>query len=90
MNDFYNCPFMFYLKNILNIDDRESTFSLAIGNIFHGVLKNIYNSNFDFEKEFEREVAKQDITTNNNKEYLLLQKLKLSLKVSLVDFSKVL
>lgn len=80
MNDFYNCPFMFYLKNILNIDDRESTFSLAIGNIFHGVLKNIYNSNFDFEKEFEREVAKQDITTNNNKEYLLLQKLKEELK----------
>lgn len=80
MNEFYNCPFMFYLKNILGIDDFESTFNLSIGNIFHAVLKNIYNKDFDFEKEFEVAIANEKITSENKKEYLLLQKLKEELK----------
>ena len=84
MEEFYNCPFKFYLKNILGIDDFESTFNLSIGNIFHAVLKNIYNNDFDFEIEFKKAVDNEIITTDNKKDYLLLQKLKEELMFAII------
>lgn len=52
LDSYYRCPFRYYVSRILKCDPYEETFPLFIGNLFHSVLKNAFQENFDFEKEW--------------------------------------
>lgn len=58
LTTFYQCPFRFYISNILNISTFKESVATLIGNIMHGVIENCYNFDFDFEKEFEYQKEK--------------------------------
>ena len=57
---FYQCPFSYYLSNVLEIDPFEGNFNTKIGNVFHGMMEHKYDPDFDFEKRYEIEVAKEE------------------------------
>ena len=52
MNNYFLCPFKFYVENILKINKRENTFSILIGNLFHYILQNLYNYDFNLDNLF--------------------------------------
>ncbi len=52
LNTYYECPFKYYLNNILKLNEFKDTVSTIIGKIMHEVIENCYNSDFDFEKSF--------------------------------------
>ena len=47
LNNYALCPFKFYAKHILKLEPFEETFALLIGNLFHEVLSQMYNDNFN-------------------------------------------
>lgn len=49
MNNYFLCPFKFYIQNILRINKKEETFPIIIGNLFHYVLQNLYTPNFELD-----------------------------------------
>lgn len=53
LNTYYECPFKYYLSNILKLDKYQDTMYIVIGKIMHSVIENCFNSNFNFEKDFE-------------------------------------
>ena len=64
MNNFFLCPFKFYIENILKINKRENTFPILIGNLFHHILQNLYNEDFNLDTLFTnylKDIIKQDI-----------------------------
>lgn len=72
--DTYNkCAFSYYIKHILKLDTYEETFGAKIGLIFHKVLEESDNENFDFDKSF---LNAQNNFTFTNKELILLKNLK--------------
>jgi len=75
LDEFYKCGFRYYLNNILK--EKEDTFAIFIGNLYHEVLSKIYNDDFDFEKEYNLALNKRIL---NSKEEVLLIKLKEELK----------
>lgn len=48
VNNYYECGFKYYLSNILNIDKFEKTFYMDLGNLFHNMLRNIDEKDYDF------------------------------------------
>ena len=44
---FYECPFKFYLKSILKIDEYDDTLDTLIGNAFHHTLECVLKDNLD-------------------------------------------
>lgn len=73
LDNFYHCQFRFYLQNILKITKYEESLSQKIGNIFHATLKEAFNEDFDFDKIFNQELAKYQLSP---KEEFYLYKLK--------------
>lgn len=47
VTDFYKCPFSYYCKKVLCIDDSELPFNAAIGTLFHNALEDIYANGRD-------------------------------------------
>ncbi len=52
MNNYYLCPFKFYIENILKLNEYEETFPILIGNLFHHTLEKIYDEDFDIDTVF--------------------------------------
>lgn len=77
LDNFYRCKFKFYLQNILKISKYEETISQKIGNIFHAVLTEAFNKDFNFEKTYTEEINKYEL---DNKEKYYLTKLKKELE----------
>lgn len=77
IDNYYRCPFRYYLNNILKLTDFEESFAINIGNLFHYVLSKCFDKNFDFEKEFS-EYAKNLKLTISDK--FFMKKLKGELK----------
>lgn len=52
MHTYLQCPFKFYCKKILNIDEFESTLSARLGTYAHGILQDFETKDalFDFEE----------------------------------------
>lgn len=73
MNNYYLCSFRYYLNNVLKLNIYESTFFTNLGNIFHEVLSHMYNSDFNFDKEYELACSKYEY---NSKEKFFINKLK--------------
>ena len=55
LNTFYECPFKFYISNLLKLSKNEPSTYAIIGKIMHAVIQNCYNTDFDFEAEFEKQ-----------------------------------
>ena len=47
MNNYYKCPFRYYLANILKLDIYEEKFETYLGSLFHYVLENNLKNNKD-------------------------------------------
>lgn len=75
LDNYYKCGFKYYLNNVLK--ENENTFSSFIGNLYHYVLSKMYDSNFDFEKEYNYYLTTRELTS---KEEVLLIKLKEELR----------
>lgn len=76
MNNYYKCPFKYYMENVLYLSKEEKTFALDIGNIFHELLSKSFAEDFDLDKEFDKVVN----NTSVPKERFFLNKLKDELK----------
>ena len=77
MNNFFLCPFKYYIENILKLKEREDTFPILIGNLFHHCLQNLYNKDFDLDTTFTKFLEDKELSA---KEEFFVQKLKNILK----------
>lgn len=75
LDNYYKCGFKYYLNNVLK--ESEENFSSFIGNLYHYVLSKMYNSDFNFDKEYEDYLSTRKLSS---KEEVLLIKLKEELK----------
>ena len=80
---YYECAFKYYLKNILKLEERKDIISEQIGTAFHKILELSYSSNFDFEKEHQKQLESiDDVTTK-----FYVKKLKNTLK-DIIEINK--
>ena len=77
INTYYQCPFSYYLGNILEIDPFEGNFQTKFGNIAHRILELHNNPDFDFDKAYDEESAKYEFLPE---ELPLLENLKPQVK----------
>ena len=73
INNYFLCPFKFYIENILKINKRETTFPILIGNLFHHILQNLYNNDFDLDTIFTDYLKDKELSP---KETFFINKLK--------------
>lgn len=59
MNSYYLCSYRYFLSNILKLDKFEDTFEISIGNIFHNVLREAFENDFDFEQSWNNSIQKE-------------------------------
>ena len=77
INNYFLCPFKFYIQNILKLYKNEESIQTLIGNLFHYVLQNLYNDNFDLDYYYEDYLKDKKLSA---KEKFYLNKLKKILK----------
>lgn len=77
---YYECPFKFYLSNILHIDEFNDTLDTFIGSIFHYTLENYFKTHEDpsiiydhFLEEYNKSDKKLEF---NNKDKFFIKLLK--------------
>ncbi len=80
IDNYFNCNFMYYLKHVLKLEDKEQTFSILLGNLYHYVLSKIYDDNFDFEASYNEFLENENLT---NKDEILLINAKEILKAEI-------
>ena len=56
---YFECPFKYYLSNILKLDEFEGNFYTKTGNLAHKMFEKCFENDFEFNKEFEAEMIKQ-------------------------------
>ena len=77
INNYFLCPFKFYIENILKLNKEPDTFKILIGNISHYILQNMYSKSFDIDKLFTNYIEGIKLT---NRESFFIKKLKHILK----------
>lgn len=86
IDEFYRCGFRYYISNILKIKDENiDEFYMNIGNIFHYVLSQCFNNDFNFDKSWNKEASKYEFTFDK---IILLEKLKQELKYDIEIINK--
>lgn len=73
IDNYYRCAFKYYINNILRLNKYEETFMIYIGNLFHFVLSNAFNDNFNFDECFNSYIKDKEFT---HKEKFFVNKLK--------------
>ena len=62
INNFYKCPFKYYISNILKLDTYTTTFEAFVGSVFHNVLskcfKDDYNIDIGYKDAIQEELQK--------------------------------
>jgi len=61
IDKFYSCPFKYYLTKILGLEDFTPSFEARAGTIFHEILSNCHNVNFDFEEAFKEAKSREEL-----------------------------
>ncbi len=84
IDDIAKCPFKYYLKHILKLDNFDANFNTKIGNIFHSVLKDSYSDNFSFEVSLNKALKDNPL---DKRETILFKRLETELK-EIVDYNK--
>ena len=72
---FYECPFKFYLKSILRIDEFDDTLDTLIGNAFHHTLEVVLKDNLDPSVVYD-EFINTSLMELNNKDKFFIKTLK--------------
>lgn len=84
INDFYNCPFKYYLKYVLKLSDFEDTLATKLGNYAHYILSKSFEANFDFDKYSNKFISSNNLS---NKELFYLNKIDQNIK-EVINFNK--
>ena len=74
IDNYYRCPFSYYLNYILNLNIYEDTFSQKLGTLFHAVLEKFSNYAGTYDELWQETISSMD-TTFNNQEQFFLEKL---------------
>lgn len=63
LSTFYQCPFSYYLSNILKLNDNQKSFYSEIGTAIHSVLEKISTDDSDSDNQYEKvkELFRQEI-----------------------------
>ena len=59
INSFYQCPFKYYVEKVLKLNDEKSQFYMQLGNIFHEVLKEVFENDITDEKNINDIIDKK-------------------------------
>ncbi len=86
LNTYNECAFKYYLNYILNLNKYEDSFEMVVGNIFHKILSECFNDNYDFETNWNKKVSECGYEFNNC-ELFFLDKIKSTL-VSTIEIIK--
>lgn len=78
LDTFFHCAFRYYLDQVLKLNIYEDSFNKKIGTLFHQILKEFYEPNFDFEKSWDTNTKELQITSE--KESFFLSKLQTDLE----------
>ncbi len=78
LDNYFKCEFKYLIENILKLNKYEESFDTFIGNLFHYVLRNFYNDDFDLDREYDNYLKDK---TFSIKEDFYLKKLKKELKI---------
>lgn len=70
LDNYNRCKFKYYLNNILKINIIKDDFAIIIGNIYHYVLSNMDNADFDTYTYFDNYVSGQRDFTKKEKFFL--------------------
>lgn len=76
LNSYNLCGFKYYVNYILKVDPYKANFSTVIGNLFHYIFSIMDLEEFDFSKEWNNYVEKQELSTS---EKFFLENLRQSL-----------
>ncbi len=74
VDNYYKCPFSYYLNYILNLNIYEDTFYQKIGTLFHAILEK-YNTYTKSYEDLWKEELNNLNTTFTNQELFFLEKL---------------
>ena len=85
MDNYSECGFKQYLKNVLNLEVYEEKFPAFLGSLYNRILSIYKRTNFDYEEEFNKYLENRDISF---KERLLLVKIKKDLKELIESLKK--
>lgn len=77
---FSYCPFHYYLERVLCVDEFETTYSMALGNLTHYLIEHCRDKNFDFDKEFDAQLEGLDLKYSER--YLLNHNLKEKIRIA--------
>ena len=80
LDNYNQCGFKYYIRNVLKMDKYDEVFSIFIGNLFHYILSLKDEDNFNFEREWNKYLEKKELT---NKESVLLSFVKDDFKMIL-------
>lgn len=68
---YYECPFKFYLKSILKIDEYNDTLDTLIGNAFHHTLEVSLRDDVDPSVVYDEYVKNVDMPLNNKDKFFI-------------------
>lgn len=86
IDEYYRCNFRYYISSILKIkEENNDEFYQNIGNIFHYVLSQCFNNDFDFDTAWNKEASEYNFTLSK---LILLEKLKSELKYDISILKK--
>ena len=77
ISGYYECPFKYYLSNVLELDPFEGNIYSKIGIIAHKMFELHNKPGFDFDKAFDEEVKQTEFT---NEELPIVNNLKSKIK----------
>lgn len=61
LKSYVECPFHYYLDQVLVVDESEPGFKASLGNVFHAVLQQIYKPGFSFDEAWAEAVGQETL-----------------------------
>ena len=58
INTYYECSFKYYLTYILSLNKYDRTFDTIVGNIYHSILSECFDGEYDIKENYDKEVLK--------------------------------
>lgn len=56
LTTYSECPYKYYLSNVLKLDSDFDNFNINLGNFSHSILEHCFNENFNFDKVFDEKL----------------------------------
>lgn len=66
LNNYFLCPFKFYIENILKLNIRTDDFSIIVGSVVHYTLQNMYEKDFDIDICFKTYLKNVDLSARQS------------------------